>query len=326
MVVRLGLLRLADSLPVLVAERQRWFAAERLDVRLSVEPSWSNVADKLAFGALDAAVMLPPLALAAAAGLRGPAVRLLVPMALSEGGNSVVLNEEAALAATGPAGNDPAEAARRLGGWMRRQRERPRLAVVHVFSTHALLLRDWLASGGVDPDRDAELVAIPPAEVVDALAAGRVAGFCAGAPWGDEAARRGAGRVVLGTKRMRPGHMEKCLAVAEWWAAEQGEELMALVRALRRAGPPSDAVADAPAHAALLAGPPLHLPLDATLAALAGVRSERPRFHVAPDRPSLQDARWYAAQLRRWGWLDGEPDALARHVFRSSAGTLAPTD
>ncbi len=324
MTVRLGMLRLVDSLPALVAERQGLFAAEGLEVWINVEPSWSNIADKLAFGALDAAVMLPSLALAAAAGLRGPRTRLLVPMALSEGGNSVVLAPEAA-AATAGAVATPAQIAWRLRAWVRQQNAPPRFAVVHAFSTHALLLRDWLASGGVDPDRDVELVAIPPAEVVDALAAGRIAGFCAGAPWGDEATLRGAGQVVLGTEQMRPGHVEKCLAVAEPWAVSRPAEMNALIRALATVAPLCDAEARTLAHARLLAGPPLHLPENATLAALRGERSSRPRFSTGTTgHPPLSDGTWYATQLQRWGWLDMQPDILARAVFRSSADLMLP--
>ncbi len=52
------------------------FRDQGIDVQISIEPSWSNIADKLTYGVLDAAVMLPPLALAACAGLRGPKARL----------------------------------------------------------------------------------------------------------------------------------------------------------------------------------------------------------------------------------------------------------
>jgi two-component system, oxyanion-binding sensor len=44
----------------------------------------------------------------------------------------------------------------RLLEWLHAQRTRPRFAVVHAFSTHNLLLRYWLASGGADPGVPAE--------------------------------------------------------------------------------------------------------------------------------------------------------------------------
>ena len=89
--IRIGLLRLVDSAPVVVADALGFFADLGLEVELSVEPSWANTMDKLGYGLLDAAVMLPPLALAAALGLRGPKVDLIVPMGLTQGGNAIVV-------------------------------------------------------------------------------------------------------------------------------------------------------------------------------------------------------------------------------------------
>lgn len=87
--------------------------------------------------------------------------------------------------------------------WLRKYKcthGRPlRFAVVHHFSTHNLLLRYWLASAGADPERDIETVVVPPEPVVDALSAGRIDGFCAGAPWGEVAQAAVAGRILLGS-------------------------------------------------------------------------------------------------------------------------------
>ena len=184
--IRVGLLRLVDSAPVIVAKSDGIFDALGVPVEISVEPSWANIVDKLSYGLLDAAVMLPPLALAAAAGLRGPKSRLIVPLSLSQGGNAIVL---------GPAAEQALASSRhpprlKLREWLRGMSHPPRFAVVHAFSTHNLLLRYWLASGGADPDVDVETVVIPPEGVVEALASESIIGFCAGAPWGDVAERR----------------------------------------------------------------------------------------------------------------------------------------
>ena len=69
--IRIGLLRLTDAAPVIVAKEQGFFAELGLNVRLSVEPSWANIADKLSYGQLDAAVMLPPLAFAVTSACAG---------------------------------------------------------------------------------------------------------------------------------------------------------------------------------------------------------------------------------------------------------------
>jgi two-component system, oxyanion-binding sensor len=322
--VRLGLLRLVDSAPVMVAAASGLFREQDLDVQISIEPSWSNIADKLAYGVLDAAVMLPPLALAACAGLRGARSRLLVPMSLSQGGNAIVASNAVVDELTD--GSDPPRI--RLLEWLREQQTRPRFAVVHAFSTHNLLLRYWLALGGVDPDRDIETVVIPPEDVVDALASGSIAGFCAGAPWGDVAEARQAGRILTGTSTIWPFHPEKCLCVGEAWAETNPEHLCRLLRAVLRAQVRCDLPDEAAGIASLLAEPGgLGLPEAACRGALpGGTGAELIRFYTREAWfPAQAHAVWFLSQMQRWGWLDEQTDlrGLAAQVYRPDLLAMA---
>jgi ABC-type nitrate/sulfonate/bicarbonate transport system substrate-binding protein len=315
--IRIGLLRLVDSAPIIVAESKGLFRDQGVNVQVSIEPSWSNIADKLTYGVLDAAVMLPPLALAACTGLRGPKARLVVPMSLSQGGNAIVTSNGATASLT----ENGSQPGLRLLDWLRSQSSRPRFAVVHAFSTHNLLLRYWLASGGADPDRDIETVVIPPENVVDALKAGTIAGFCAGAPWGDVAEHQGAGHILIGTSVIWPFHPEKCLCVGEAWAEANPDRLHHLLRAVLRAQIRCDLPEEAASIAALLADPDgLRLPEDACRGALpGGSGAELIRFHTREAWfPALTHALWFLGQMRRWGWLDERSDleALAAQVYR----------
>jgi ABC-type nitrate/sulfonate/bicarbonate transport system substrate-binding protein len=315
--IRVGLLRLADSAPIIVAEADGLFRRQGIEVQISIEPSWANIADKLAYGVLDAAVMLPPLALGACAGLRGPKARLVVPMSLSQGGNAIVVSNQVATSVT----KSDLAPRFRLRDWLREQQTRPRFAVVHAFSTHNILLRYWLASGGVDPDRDIETVVIPPEDVVAALTADSIAGFCAGAPWGDVAERQQAGRILIGTSVIWPFHPEKCLCVGEAWAEANPKLLVQLLRAVLQAQVLCDLPEQAPRIAALLADPNgLWLPEDACRAALpGGSGKELIRFHTREAWfPARAHALWFLGQMRRWGWLDEvfDPAALAEQVYR----------
>ncbi len=321
--IRVGLLRLVDSAPIIVAKSDGLFADEGLQVEVSIEPSWANIADKLTYGGLEAAVMLPPLALAACAGLRGPKARLVVPMSLSQGGNAIVLGHTVADHLI--AGEQPARL--RLLEWLRAQPSRPRFAVVHAFSTHNLLLRYWLASGGADPDRDIETVVIPPEDVVAELVAGRITGFCAGAPWGDVAERQGVGRILIGTSVIWPFHPEKCLCVSEAWAETNPDLLRKLLSAVLRA----QITCDQPDRAAAIASQladlnGLRLPEQASRAALPGGGGpEQIRFHTREAWfPARAHAMWFLGQMRRWGWLDEQADlpALAETIYRPDL--LAP--
>jgi len=320
--VRIGMLRLTDSAPVAIAESRSLFHA--LDIRpiLSIEPSWADLAYKMTHGLLDAAVMLPPLVLASVLGLRGPPANLVVPMGLSQGGNTIVIGGEAIKESAGlPPGA-------RLLAWLAGQPGRPRIAVVHQFSTHNLLLRYWLALTGVDPDHDIEIVVVPPEQVVAALANGEIAGFCAGAPWGIAAELDHVGGVLLGTSDIWPFHPEKCLAVRQEWAAANPEALTRMLRALMRAQIMCDQPEEADDVVAILADANgLALPPAAVRAALpGGSGQEQIHFHGAGAAfPAPPHAMWFLRQMRRWGWLAEGANiaAVARAVYRPDLFSLA---
>jgi two-component system, oxyanion-binding sensor len=333
----IGLLRLTDAAPVVAAKELGFFDQLNLDVALSVEPSWANIADKLSYGQLDAAVMLPPLAFAIALGVRGVARRLIVPMSLSLNGNSITLAHPIA-DAVAPDAVDAAAAGRSLRGHMAAMQGRLRLAVVHAFSTHNLLLRYWLASGGIDPERDVAFTVVPPAETVDALAAGCIDGFCAGAPWGEVAARAGLGRTVATSHAIWNHGTEKIFAVRRRVAEEHPAQLQAILRAVLRAAAYCDDPANARDVALILAQDCyLGLPPEIILTSLPGApaRSEADVsvfFANAANFPWRSHARWFLGQMRRWDYLDTDAEVAAA-IFRpdlfieaaSSLGLPVPT-
>ncbi|MEA1652715.1 ABC transporter substrate-binding protein [Nitrospirillum sp. BR 11164] len=341
--VRIGLLRLTDSAPVIHAQTAGLFAAEGLDVTLSVEPSWANLADKLSYGLLDAAVMLPPLVLAMALGLRPAAASIIVPMSLSQHGDAVTLSNELAAPILAGGRPDAAEAGRRLARLLRARAQtngpRVTLAVVHAWSAHALLFKSWLHAAGIDPQADVDWAIVPPADSVAAIESGRIDGFCAGAPWGAVAATAGVGRTVALSSDIMPSHPEKCLAVREAWADEHPDALQSLLRALLRAAADCADPANTPAITATLAQPAF-LNLDPGVIAASlpgGARDGAGRdtdvcVFGAATRPTLDQARWFLDQMARWRDLPvsaAEAEALAARIYRpdlydAAAGVIRP--
>jgi NitT/TauT family transport system ATP-binding protein/nitrate/nitrite transport system substrate-binding protein len=328
---RIGLLRLTDAAPLIAAHELGYFAAEDIDVSLSVEPSWANVADKLAYGLLDGAMMLPPLALALELGLSGSGgpEAIVVPAALSLNGNTVTLAEHWAGPVLGDQDAMPAiETARRFGALIRARRERPVLAVVHTFATHNLLMRYWLAAGGIDPAREVAFTVVPPAETADALAAGQIDGFCAGAPWGEVAARAGSGRAVTVSSAIWTNGVEKVFAVRRRTAAGEPTRLRRVLRALLRAAIYCDDQANSLEVARVLASPRyLGLPAEVIATSLPGAAERRAAggvtnadvsvFHAnAATFPWRSQAIWFLRQMRRWGYLGPGNDEAAAGIFR----------
>src|SRR5216684_6632989 len=296
-VFQIGLLRLTDAAPLIIAQECGYFAGEGLEVALSVEPSWANIADKLCYGLLDGAMLLPPLALALRFGLSGSVgpEKIIVPAALSLNGNTVTLSERWTAAI---AGGDASclgelsadETAQRFATVLRRSREKPHLAVVHTFSTHNLLLRYWLATAGIDPDRDVTFSVVPPAQTVEAMAANKIDGFCAGAPWGEVAARAGLGHAVATSHAIWNNGTEKVFAVRQILADQSPSRLQAASRALLRAAAYCDTLANASDVAGLLAQPKyLGLPAEVIQTSLPGAASRRspaPRYLGCAKSPA----------------------------------------
>lgn len=299
--IRLGILRLSDAAPVVVAGALGYFAAEDIQAEIIVEPSWANIADKLGYALLDGAVMLPPLTIACAMGLRGRKTELIVPMSLSANGNAVVL--AATLRTAFSHGIIAVAAARRL-----------RLGVVHGYSTHDLLLRYWLAAQGVDPETALDIVVLPPAEMVGALAAGAIDGFCAGAPWGQVAEHSGLGFIAITTRDIRPDHPEKCLALRADFAARDPALLRRLLRALTAAAAFCADPQQRGKLADLLAQPVyLDLPASIISPSLAPEAGGPVFTRLTPD-PA--DGAWFGAQMQRWGKAPPGAEETARALYR----------
>jgi ABC-type nitrate/sulfonate/bicarbonate transport system substrate-binding protein len=321
--LRIGFLRLTDSAPAIVAEEFGYFAEENVDAELREEPSWANIADKLAYGFLDAAIIVPPLAFAIQLGLRGIRQDLIIPCNISLGGNTVTLARDLAARVRDAASRDNLTSAQALAGAIAGQGQPLALGVVHAYSTHNLLLRYWLATAGLEVGRDVRVSVVSPARAVEALQSGQIAGFCAGAPWGEIAAREGVGATVATSDDIWRNAPEKSFAVRARWAEENPEALAGAIRALARAAQFCDAPENASYIGALLSRHRyLNVDSHAVLSSLPGgavmPRNVSRFWRHAATFPWRSHAQWFLGQMARWNLMDGRTDrvALAAQVYR----------
>ncbi|WP_192035118.1 CmpA/NrtA family ABC transporter substrate-binding protein [Halomonas sp. YLGW01] len=232
----LGFVPLIDCALLVVAREQGCFADQGLEVTLSRQNAWSTLRDRVAAGLLDGAQMLAPLPLAMSLGLGRAPCDTLAPITLGRHGNTIALSHEIAEASGARLTEDPATSARALAAYLTlRGDRRLRLAMVYPHSCQHYQLRQWLSLGGIDPDEDVEITVLPPPQMVEALAAGRIDGFCVGEPWGSLAESQQAGRLVATGAQLWPGSPEKVLGVTRSWAHRYPATLARLIRALRDA-------------------------------------------------------------------------------------------
>jgi nitrate/nitrite transport system substrate-binding protein len=347
--VTLGFIALVDCAPLVVAREKGFFRRQGLDVMLLREGSWASLRDRVALGVLDGGHMLQALPLASIAvpdRLSQPMVSACV---LNLGGNGITVSAalwQKMAAARSDAAADAMSAASALAIVVRDGKERstPPLtfAVTFPYSSHNYELRLWLAAGGIDPDRDVRLVVVPPQQMLTFLTAGRIDGYCVGAPWNALAAVRGVGRLVATKADLWENAPEKVLGVRRAWAERHPNTHRALVRALIEACQWLDDPAHPDEAAELLARPGIvNAPASLLAALLTGwmpvAADTAPRlqrdalvFHrYAANFPWRSQALWTLRQMRRWGQLVGEVDltalasqAIAADTYRAAAAEL----
>lgn len=340
--LRLGFMPLVDCAPLVVARDLGFAAAEGLELDLVRETSWANVRDRLVLGHFDAAHLLAPMTLAGRLGLGHLRSPLLAPFVFDQGGSSVALttalwNEGGDWGAFDDPRAAGATLARVVAARAARGAEPITLAVVHPFSIHDQQLRYWIAAAGLDPDRDLQIVVVPPPYMVDAMVSGAVDGVCVGAPWPSLAVEAGVGHILLTGATIWPAAADKVLGVRETFVEREPDVFAALLRALDHAAAWCETPQNADELAGLLARPEI-VGVDAAIVARATHRvivaekggTPRPmpgflRFHgpgaTGPiNRPRLADGLWIAAQMLRWHQIhDAEAVFAAARVAFSPA-------
>lgn len=330
----IAFLPLVDCAVLAVAREKGFAAGQGLELSLVRDTSWATVRDRLVYGQIQAAQMLAPLAVGVTLGLSQHRAALVAPFKLGLNGNVVTLSHVLTDQLSGDRVRralDPAAAAIALADAIRKDGRSPILGVVHRFSSHALMLRYWLASAGLEPGRDFGLRVLPPSVMVDALGSGEIQGFCAGEPWGTIAVDAGVGEVVAIGARIWERGVDKLLTLRSDWAEANPETVDRLVRALDAAAAWCDDPANRVELAEILARDAyVGTPAESILPALSGrMRLDRtgdevdvPDFLIfhreAANFPWRSQALWIYSQFLRWGFVEADPEteAAAAAVFR----------
>jgi len=328
--MRIGFVPLIDAAPIIAAKEMGFFADEGLAVTLHRQVGWANVRDKLSFGHLDAAHALLGMPLASHLGRDSFSEPLVSVMGLGCGGNAITVRR--GLFEMG------VKSAADLGVLLKTHPGMGKLLVGHVFgsSMHHYLVREWLASGGIDPDKDVTLCVIPPPQMSDHMKGGYLDVFCVGEPWNTVAERQGAGVRLVATTDIVPRHPEKVLAMSRRFAQNAGgvggETITSMVRAVLRgcmwcaerlAGGNISALAQILARKEYLSQPPElleeSLKIDRKFGPSRVQERVRPTDWVvrsfSPEMaggtfPNKMHTVWMLREMMRWGHLHAGADVM----------------
>jgi bicarbonate transport system ATP-binding protein len=306
--LEIGFLPLTASAPIIIAKEKGFFAHHGLDeVNLVRESSWRGVQDGIAGGYLDAALMPAGMPVwMTVGGMDNKPIPVATSITLTRNGNAIALDKRFA-----------DQGIRTLSDLKRFLRETPDkkhiFGVAHVASSHNLLLRYWLAAGGINPDKEVEILALPPAQMVANLQSGTIDGYSIGEPWATRAVVEGIGYEIATDIEIWDGHPGKVLGVQEEWALKYPNTHVALVKALLEAcqycaDPANHAeVREILAQAEYLAMDHEYIYLSDEQQATCGVTNDSRQlshhifFGGSANRPSRTENLWMLSQLARWG-------------------------
>lgn len=359
-----GFIKLTDCAPLVIAKEKLYFEEEGLDVRLEAQANWKILLDRVISGELDGAHMLAGQPIGATIGF-GTQANIITPYSLDYNGNGITVSntlwEEMQtvtpeLDTPNPKHPISADSLKLVANARKAFGEPLKMGMVFPVSTHNYELRYWLAASGISPgyyidqatgsfdasgttDADVLLSVTPPPQMPATLEAGTIDGYCVGEPWNQQAVARNIGVPVTTNYDIWKNNPEKVFGITLEWAEENPNTLVAITKALIRAGMWLDET-DASGNlinreeAARILSRPQYVGADYDVIrnSMTGFfyfqktdKRPMPDFNVFhkyyASYPWYSDCIWFLTQMRRWGQIaESYPDSwffeTAKKIYR----------
>lgn len=325
--VSFGFIALTDCSPIVIAHEKGFFKKHGINATIKKGASWAAIRDMLSSGDIQATHMLIGMPFASTMGLGGSPVKpMVIPWMLNRNGQAISLSAQF----NGKVGADPkalkpfVDKAKALG-------EPLTFAMTFPPGTHAMWMRYYLAAGGINPDKDVNLITIPPPQMVANMKIGKMDGFCVGEPWNARAIADKIGFTSVTTQDMWLDHPEKVLALTEEFTNKNPNTVKAIVKALHEASIWLDDMANRDEACTIVSKPNyINCPKEIILGRMLGqldygdgrkVEDPNP-MHFSKrncNYPQPKYGLWWLTQFRRWGMVSGAPDyqAVVKRVMRT---------
>lgn len=353
--LKFGFIKLTDMAPIAIAKEMNFFEDEGLYVTVEPQANWKVLLDRVITGELDGAHMLAGQPLGATIGF-GTKAHVITPFSMDLNGNGITVATSVweEMKKYLPMGSDgkpvhpiKADVLKKVVDRYRAEGKPFNLGMVFPLSTHNYELRYWLASGGVHPGfysptdssgqimGDVLISVTPPPQMPSTLQAGTILGYCVGEPWNQQAVFKGIGVPVITDYEIWKNNPEKVFGVTAEFADKHPNTLIAITKALIRAGMWLDADNNANrAQAVKILAKSEYVGADPEVIANSmtgtfeyekGDKRAVPDFNVFfryfATYPYVSDAVWYLTQMRRWGQIpeyksDSWYAETAKQVYR----------
>ena len=175
---------------------------------------WAMIRDWAVAKQVDCAHMLSPMPLALTLGSRCEPTPFYMPAVENLNGQAITLHLK----------HKSVKEPKDMRGFT--------FCVPFKYSMHNLLLRYYLAEGGVDPDREVKIRVVPPPEMVANLKAQNVDGYLAPDPFNQRAVYEKAGFLFMLTRDLWPGHPCCAFACSKEFATQMPNTFKAVFKSI----------------------------------------------------------------------------------------------
>ncbi|HEY9661623.1 MAG TPA: CmpA/NrtA family ABC transporter substrate-binding protein, partial [Allocoleopsis sp.] len=237
--VKLGYVPIVESAPLIIAKEKGFFAKYGLTgAEVMKQANWGSARDNVEIGA-------------AAGGIDGGQWQMPMPHLISEGiitkGNVKV--PMYVLAQLNTQGNGIAIAKKHTGKgigldltgakdyFLSLKAAGTPFKAAYTFpkANQDFWIRYWFAAGGIDPDRDVSLLAVPSAQTIANMKTGTMDAFSTGDPWPYRIVADDIGFMSALTAQIWPYHPEEYLAIRADWVDKNPKATQAILMAVMEA-------------------------------------------------------------------------------------------
>ncbi|NJK27512.1 MAG: ABC transporter substrate-binding protein [Coleofasciculaceae cyanobacterium SM2_3_26] len=237
--VKLGYIPIAESAALLIAQQKGFFAKYGMtEVEVSKQASWAAARDNVTIGSegggIDGGQWQMPMPHLISEGIitNGQKIPMYVLAQLNTHGNGIAI---AGVHQGKGVGLKSADAASYIKGFQASNGRKFKAAHTFPQVNQDFWIRYWFAAGGVDPDKDIDLLAVPPAETVQGMRNGTMDAFSTGDPWPYRIVTDGIGFMAALTAQIWKFHPEEYLALRADWVDANPKATKALLKGLMEA-------------------------------------------------------------------------------------------
>ncbi|MBD2577705.1 CmpA/NrtA family ABC transporter substrate-binding protein [Oscillatoria sp. FACHB-1406] len=238
--VKLGFIPIFESAPLIIAKEKGFFAKYGMpDIEVAKQSNWASARDNVVIGSekggIDGGQWQMPMPHLITEGIitNGQKVPMYVLAQLVTQANGIAISGKNQ--GQGVNLKLDSKAVDYIKGFASANGRKFKAAHTFPNVNQDFWIRYWFGAGGIDPDTDIDLLAVPPPETVQGMRTGTIDAFSTGDPWPYRIVSDKIGYMAALTAQIWKCHPEEYLAIRADWVDKNPKATKAILKGLMEA-------------------------------------------------------------------------------------------